>query len=568
MLGLPQRLLIGLTVTSGLTGCPQPVTEPTAPAVQTTPAPPVQPPAAPPPPPPSANTVVRPGTVDLNRAPPTQESTRWAPDALCPGCDVVMVSVCSLRSDHVGAYGGTASTTPAMDQLALKGVRFNQAYAGANFTLGSLATMLTGQFGSSTGVLNWGRGLPGNHRTVPEILGLFGYRTGAFSVDAATGFRPDYGLDRGFQRMRIIEPPRDTPDGRHLDEELGSGGATAQPLAEWLTTQPTDAPVFAMLHTRSAHFPFVVDKRGVETDRTGVRQALWDEGSGHRHRPTDRAMPGKAGGQHRSGLVQVGALTIQRTVRDAGAQGVSVWRETYAESVSRTDKDIQVVLDAIEQRGKPTVVIVLADHGETLDDNNELLHGAGFYESVVRVPLMIHVPGLPSTQPINALVSQVDLLPTIAELVGVTPPEQIDGVSLVPLLTGTSESVRSTVLVEGGPAWQGHGTLPGAVVSPPWTLLEQSFLCTPTDTQPPPPPPGEPLHDNLLHTCLFNLDSDPGQLTNLADEHPDVVEQLRARWTGFRNARAGKSLPRDLRLDASMIEMLQRTGYDFRSEGE
>jgi len=492
----------------------------------------------------------------------------WKEGALCPGCDVILISVCSLRGDHISAYGGTHSSTPTMDKLTKSGVRFDNAYAGANFTLGSLATMLTGKFGSSTGVLNWGRGLPESHRTLPEMLGLFGYKTGAFSVDAATGFRPDYGLDKGFQRMRIIDPPRDTPDGRHRDEPMGPGGATGQPLAEWLKSQPTDQPIFAMLHTRSAHFPFVVDKRGVDTDRTGVRQALWEEGAGQRNRPTDRAMPGKAGGQHRAGLVDVGELTIQRTVRDAGSEGVDVWRETYAESVTRTDIDIQIVMDAVAQRGKPTVVILLADHGETLDDNNELLHGAGFYESVVRVPLVIRVPGIATTKPVNALVSQVDLLPTIADLVGVLPPEDIDGVSLVPLLNGSATTVRSTALVEGGPAWQGHGKLPGAVISPPWTLLEQSFLCTPTDPQPPPPPPGEPLDDNLLHTCLFNLDQDPGQLKNLATAHPEVVEQLRARWNGFRNARAGKSIPRDLRLDASMIEMLQRTGYDFRSEGE
>ena len=73
---------------------------------------------------------------------------------------------------------------------------------------------------------------------------------------------------------------------------------------------------------------------------------------------------------------------------------------------------------------------------------------------------------------------------------------------------------------------------------------------------------------SLIHTCLFHLDKDPGQLTNLAKQHPDVIETLRSRWNGFRSAREGKNLPRDLRLDAAMIEMLQRTGYDFRSEGE
>jgi arylsulfatase A-like enzyme len=512
---------------------------------------------------------VQPGTVDIDRAGPTTTTSGLNPNALCTGCDVVLISVCSLRSDHVGAYGDTRGLTPTIDKLSKDSFRFSNAYAGANFTLGSLSTILTGSFGSSTGVLNWGRGLPERHRTIPEILGLFGYRTGGFSVDAATGFRPDYGLDKGFQRMVVIDPPRDTPDGRHADEPMGPGGATAQPLASWLAEQPKDRPVFAMLHTRSAHFPFVVSKDGIDGDRTGVRKALWHEGSGHRDRPNDRAMPGKAGGQKRPGLVLVGELTIQKTVRSAGQAGVHVWRETYAESVARMDKDIKVVLDAVKKRGQKTVVVVLADHGETLDDNGELLHGAGFFQSVSHVPMIVHIPGQSADKDIEGLVSQADLLPTIAEIVGVPVPQGIDGISTLPLMTGSSQAIRSTTLVEGDPSWTGVGTLPGAVISPPWTLLRQHFQCVPGEKNArPPPPPGAPLGEPLVNTCLFNISDDPGQLTNLATRHPETVEQLQARWDGFRAARAGRSVPRDLRLDPSMVEMLQRTGYDFRSGAE
>ncbi len=543
-------------------GCPQPVAERSS-AVTPTSAPP-----PPPPLPPQGRPLqtVMPGTVDLDRPPPVDKPPKFSSTALCPGCDVVLVSVCSLRADHLGAYGDTRGLTPRIDAFAANATRFDQAYAGANFTLGSLTTMLTGNFGSTTGVLNWGRGLPDKFRTLPEILGLFGYLTGGFSVDAATGFRPDYGLDKGFQRMVVIDPPRDTPDGRHTAGPIGPGGATAQPLAEWLASQPSDRPVFAMLHTRTAHFPFVITQDGSEEDQTGVRKALWEEGSGQRDRPRDRAMPGKAGGQMRPGLVLVGELTIQNTVRRAGAEGVRVWRDTYAESVARMDKDVGIVLDAISARGRPTVVILMADHGETLDDNGELLHGAGFFQSVSHIPMLMKLPNQHEAKIVSALVSQADLLPTVLEVIGAEVPAGIDGLSAAGLLTGQTDAIRSTALVEGDPSWTGHGTLPGAVISPPWTLLRQHFLCAPGEqNQRPPPAPGEPLGEPLVNTCLFNIAEDPGQLANVAGSHPEIVTQLQSRWDGFRSARAGQSLPLELTLDPSMVELLQRTGYDFRT---
>lgn len=547
-------------------GCPQPVE--TASSVAPMPAP-VQappPPIAPPTPmapPPATQAAVVPGIVDINK-PTVADVGTWAEGAMCPGCDVVLISVCSLRGDHLGAYGDARGLTPTIDALAKKSRRFTRAYAGGNFTLGSLSTMLTGNFGSTTGVLNWGRGLPEQYRTLPEVLGLYGYQTGGFSVDAATGFRPDYGLDRGFQRMAVIEPPRDTPDGRHRPDPMGSGGATAAPMVDWIEQAPTDRPLFAMLHTRSAHFPFVVSTEGMKDDTTGVRKALWEEGAGARD--SNRAMPGRAGGQLRPGLVASGDLSIQNTVRRSGSRGVSVWNQTYAESVARMDKDVARALEAIDQRGRPTVIVLVGDHGETLDDNNELLHGAGFFESVARVPLLISAPDL-SPKTVPALVSQVDLLPTLTEMVGATPPSGTDGVSLVPLLTGKKDAVRTTALLEGDPSWTGVGPLPGAVISPPWTLLRQTFPCTPGEQHArPPPPPGAPLTAPLFHTCLFNLDSDPKQATNVAKQHPDIVDALSKRWEAFRAARRGQSVPRDLRLDPAMIEMLQRTGYDFRSE--
>ena len=106
------------------------------------------------------------------------------------------------------------SLTPHLSRIADGGFHFDTAYAASNFTLASLTSILTGRFGSSTGVVGWDKGLVSDVPTLPEILSLYGYKTAGFTINAASGFRPEYGLDRGFQRLEIIEAPSDNPDGR------------------------------------------------------------------------------------------------------------------------------------------------------------------------------------------------------------------------------------------------------------------------------------------------------------------------------------------------------------------
>ncbi|MDP2310753.1 MAG: sulfatase [Pseudomonadota bacterium] len=471
--------------------------------------------------------------------------------AACPGCDIVLITVCSLRQDYVGAYGVHPGLTPRIDSLAAGGARFNRAYAASNFTLAGLSAILTGRFGSTTGVTGWDKGLVEDVPTLPEALGHYGYLTAAFTIDAPSGFRPDYGLHRGFSRMEIIPPPRDTPDGRRISGPVDGGGASARPVATWLAAQPADKPVFAMFHSRTAHFPFVLAPPEPGTDPTGVLQGLWDAGSA---KPAKgQAMPGAAGGTAQRGVVALaGQDPLQGIMNAAGAEGDAAWRQAYAEAVTRMDIDVGVVLDAVAARGRPTIVALVADHGESLNDHGELLHGDAYWDTVVRVPLLLSVPGAaPLVE--DALVSHVDLAPTLLELVGAVSPAGIDGTSLVPLLRGTVDSVRGTTLVEGGVAWR-DSTIPrGAVIAPPWALLRQDRGCDSTGA---PRAPGEPA------SCLYDLDADAPQRANRAGQHPEVITDLLGRWDGFRAARAGEA--KQLELDPAYIEALHRTGYDFR----
>jgi hypothetical protein len=98
---------------------------------------------------------------------------------------------------------------------------------------------------------------------------------------------------------------------------------------------------------------------------------------------------------------------------------------------------------------------------------------------------------------------------------------------------------------EGNPPLPGEAPAPGA---------------------PPMPGPGRPGSPPTLRKCLFNLDADPGEKTDLADAHPEQVQALLGRWQGYREAVAGRAVPRELQLDPAFVELLQRTGYDFQNE--
>ncbi len=519
-------------------------------------------------------TTVRGGTVDLSQ--PVVESTSDAGQALCAGCDILVVSICSLRRDHVGAYGDWPgeSLTPTIDALAAEGVRFDQAYATSNFTLASLTSLLTGRFGSSTGVLRWGTGLSEDVPTLPEVLGYYGYASGAFTVDAPSGLRPEYGLARGFNRFVVIEPPRSTPDGRHREGEADVLAATAAPVSAWLAEQPPDKPLLAWLHTRSAHYPFVIEEPAPGSDPTGVRRLLWDEADSGLG--STSVGPGMAGEQGTALRPEEQLDPVTHGVRQAGPAGLKVWKEAYAESVARMDHDVAAVIEAQRARGRldKTIVVIVADHGESLGDNGEMLHGGGYFDGVVRVPLVIRVPGLAPGRT-DQLVSQVDLMPTLLELVGAVLPAEADGVSLIGLLRGGRKAVRGTAFSEGGPGDMPKEVFPGAVISPPWILMRQTTPCSgsgpglldpaaapPPHGGPPPSPPkgGEP--EIRLFTCLFDL-KQPRQERNQADAHPEVVELLQGRWDGYRDAVAGRAVPNQLKLDPEFVELLQRTGYDF-----
>ncbi len=503
------------------------------------------------PPPGDARPVVRGGVGTWSAEAPTSR-TAGNPAATCTDCDVIVVTMCSVRRDHVDVYTDRG-LTPNIATIADGGYHFGTAYAASNFTLASLTAILTGRFGSSTGVVGWDKGLVENIPTLPEVLGLYGYATAGFTINAASGFRPEYGLDRGFQHLEIIEAPSDNPDGRLPTGPTGSA-LSAQPMVQWIKEQPDSQRIFAMFHTRTAHFPFVVAPP--TDDPTGIGRLLW--GDDLTASMGDEQRPGVSGGTAVQGVgVSTDPNRLQHALMRSGRDGLKAWRQHYADSIPRMDADLGAVVDVLKQTGRwnKTILVVVADHGESLGDHGEFLHGDSYFDSVVKVPLVIRVPGLPgNAQAIDPLVSHVDVLPTVLDLVGAVAPAGIDGQSMVPMFSDATTTIRGTALVEGGVSWTPRDRMRGAVISPPWALLRQPVMCT-MGTPEPPPGPGEPFK------CLFNMDEDPGQNRNQARTQSVVVDKLQARWDGYRAAKQGSVVPTAVQHDPAFKALLRKSGY-------
>lgn len=316
-----------------------------------------------------------------------------------PRSNILLITVDSLRRDHVGCYAG-GSATPVIDALAARGVRFERAYAASPSTAPSIATILTGRIPSHHGLRHdrdaWVEmGTP----TIATILKRAGYRTGAipgsFHLDA------DRGLSAGFDLYDgDIEGVRKNFVGRSRERRADE---VADRGIKFLATAAT-GPFFLWLDFYDPHYDY------------------------------DPPEPFKT--------------------RHAA--------DPYAGEVAYVDAQIGRVIGTLRDRGlMPATLIVLASsHGEGLGDRGETGHGSCLFENTIRVPLLV-VPGDPADagkgRTIGAVVGLVDLAPTILDLLGVAPPPALDGESLRPLLEGAAPDRARPAFVEAVEPYEAYG---------------------------------------------------------------------------------------------------------------
>jgi arylsulfatase A-like enzyme len=317
---------------------------------------------------------------------------------VAPRPNVLVISVDTLRRDHLGCYGYERDTSPNIDALAARGVVFSNALSTSSWTLPSHASMLTGRYPSSHGLRDDGVKLAPAVPTLAESFRRNGYHT--LAVVSHVYVSSAFGLERGFDAF---------------DDSLIEGGAT-NPLAEQVTDRflallraSPNRPFFGFVHFFDPHWPYTAPEPFAR-------------------RFADPAYAGPIDGSVESLLPYFFA---SRAMSEPDREETLA---RYDGEVAYLDQQIGRLIDGLRKEGDldRTVVVLVGDHGEEFMEHGQLGHGKTLHGEVVRVPFVL--AGHPSLEPGSRrddLVSLIDLAPTLLELSGAEAPPGVDGRSLL-----------------------------------------------------------------------------------------------------------------------------------------
>jgi len=390
--------------------------------------------------------------------------------------NLLLVSLDTLRADHLGTYGYARDTSPKLDRWAARGVVFEDATSTAPWTVPAHASLLTGTYPRTHGVrVSAFRWRPA-HPTLAQRLARRGFDTAAF-LNVVLIEK----LMRGFGRLETVPPAEDPAEG--------AAPAVGGYALEWLAEE-REAPFFVFLHHYDAHSPY------------GARPEIL--------RRFLRPYAGPADGTtEQLKAVRLGALDF-----DASDHRHLVDR--YDAGIRQLDADLGAFLDAAEARGllRDTLVVITSDHGEEFGEHGDVLHGRTLHQELVRVPLIVVGPGVPAGVRVNTPVSLVDVVPTAAALLGLPRGEGVEGRDLTPLWRSDADAPEPRALFAEADYWlaQPEGVRRRAMRLGHWTLHHDSAAESP---------------------ALYDLSRDPGEQTDLAARRPERVRELAARLERF-----------------------------------
>jgi len=313
----------------------------------------------------------------------------WAAD---PPPNVVLITIDTLRADHLGCYGYKAIKTPHLDALANEGVRFEHAFTPVPITLPAHTALLTGTYPPTNGMHDFsGNKLGEQPATWASLLRRAGYGTGAVVGSAVLDSR--FGLNRGFDFYydhfdfnRLLET--------NIDEMERPGNVVLDQALAWLDKNGAKR-FFLWVHLYDAHYPY---------------------------RP-----PAPFSAQYKSNL--------------------------YDGEIAFVDSQVGRLLAALKRKNlyQRTLIVVVGDHGEGLGEHGEKTHGFFIYNSTLHVPMIFKLPGAvghSAPRVVADEVSLVDVLPTVLQAVALETPRSVQGRSLLPLLRGKQVEDASDLYAE------------------------------------------------------------------------------------------------------------------------
>ena len=434
---------------------------------------------------------------------------------------VILISLDTLRADHLTCYGYDRDTSPNIDALARDGVRFAETRAPSPWTLPSHVSMMTGLDTINHGVLGADRRMDPRIPMLAELLKAKGFRNAAFTGGGLVHER--FGFDRGFDSYDTVAA-------------IGNANAAARTLKKasaWIERH-LDRDAFLFLHTYQIHYPY-------------RSQAPWGRryaGEGA-HQAADRI---------RNTSNRYDPLSEEMTRDVVGL---------YDGSIRYTDESLIGPLVAkLKELGiyDRTMIVLTSDHGEAFFEHKAWLHADALYEEVLRVPLIVKFFGSRNAgKVVGTPTFGVDVMPTIAERDGVkAPPGGLDGISLRRLADGGDAAGKGASRVAISDLYHHAGsdyTLKRtALIRSPYIFLRNELPSSEdlAHFRTPPPP--------QVEVELYDVSSDPGEARDLAPGKPDLVREflalLRERYRPRKKPGSAK-----VEMGNDLIEELKALGY-------
>ena len=437
---------------------------------------------------------------------------------------VILISIDTLRADHLGCYGSPAPTSPSIDRFRERSVLFEWVIAQAPSTLPSHATMLTSLLPEHHGAFFARRApLPTSIPTLATVLEGAGYRTAAFTGGGQIA--PEFGLDRGFEIYGVNQ------GGSDFQAAVEAG-------LEWLALGQR-RPSFLFLHTYEVHHPYEPDLELL---------AIFDDGYDGFLAPHIS----------REDLERInrGETTIEERDLDHIIAA-------YDAEIRSVDQAFAILLAGLEGLGldDDALIVFTSDHGEEFGEHGVVgWHSHTLYDELLRVPLVIRFPGgRYAGTTVNAQVRLLDLAPTVLGVAGVDVPEGFEGVDLTKVLTGTATSLPAVSQLDM-PFGENQISLRTAR----WKLYPRAaFAGDPFADGPPPLAIRARKFISRWRRpfALFDLATDPGETVDVIRAHEDASGALRRTLGNLRTARREPPPAPTVIVDVTTEERLRALGY-------
>lgn len=473
--------------------------------------------------------------------------------AACSGGDrtaprrpnVLLVVIDTTRADALSSYANDSPateprSTPSLDRLAREGARFTRVFSTSFWTLPSHASLFTGRYSTEVGATAETNRLPGAAHTLAERFSQAGYRTAAFVSNSWVS--RERGFDQGFETF--VESWRPQYD---LQGPLGVDRASEKLAARWMRDRARlHEPFFVFVNLLTPHLPYEPDPKVL--DELGAPPL-----------PADRT-------PRLRGLAGMWPYLAGRVHLDA--RDFEILRTLYHGDVYQADALVGRLVSELEEAGvlDDTVVVVTSDHGENIGDHGLIDHLLSMYDSTLHVPLIVRYPPLIEPGRVDTrLASTVDIVPTILAACGIPPGGDLgDARDLLDPRAGGRDFVYAEnerpvnaiqLLAKEFPDFDRSGVegRQRALRSGRYKLIWEERSGSETGPWP-------------TRLRLYDVEADPGELHDLAGQHPKLRDELWARlqaWMARPEARGpgGEDSEAFQGGDPAALERLRALGY-------